>query len=801
VHDVTRNLVFAWRQIRRRPGFSLVVVLTLGLGIGGASAVFSVVNGAVLRPLSFDDPGSLVSVWPGLVTNVRAAEWLEQNSPSIAGIAGASTAEFTLTGEGVGQRLRVVRVTPNYFDVLRATPLMGRTFLPEDAEPGRSRVVVLGHGLWRERYGADPQIVGRTIRLEHEPFTVVGVMPEVFRPLDARDRMWVPQEVRPGTTVADDETWWILERIGRLAPGATVAAAERDLKAGVGRLAELSPTNFEATQAAGATVVPLAAEMVGSFGRTAWILFGAAGLVLLVACANVANLLLARAPLKQRDVAVRTALGASRGAVLRHLLTESLVLGSLGGAVGIVLARLMVDAWRILSPVSFPRIEEVGVDGAVLLFAVAASLVTALLFGLAPAFRATDFDVSQALGGGRRTAGRTAGQRRLASILVGSEVAVSVVLVVGAGLLIRTLGNLMAVDPGFRAEGVLTMQVSPPPGPDADGRPDMDLYRRVWERLAALPGVEAVGAIHILPLDGGNNRYPYWAEDNLPPAGGRAPAANIRVATPGYLSTLEIPLLEGRWFTADDRRDARPVMVLNEGLARRLWPDESAVGKEIRLLSEDSFAWEVIGVIADVRQMALGRDPSGELYLPHEQWGWPSMVATIRTTGRPEALAPVVTAAIHELDPDIAVTGVSTLEHVLGASLSTNRFLAVLMTVFGAFALALGAVGVYGVVAQGVGRRVPEFAVRVALGSSSGAILRSTTAEGLGPVSLGLVAGVAGAWGLSRVLTSLLFEVGPADPLTYLTAAGVFGAVAAAAWWIPARRATRIDPMAILREE
>ncbi len=807
MRDLLKDLQISLRQIRRRPAFAAVVILTLALGIGANTAIFSVVERVLLRPLPYDHPEELVVVWPEMVTNVRATEWLASNAPSLARITGVSVADFALTGEAgvAAERVFGARVSPDHFDVMGARAAMGRTFRPEESDPGRSSVVVIDHALWRGRYGGDPDIVGRTIQIDYASYTVIGVMPADYLPLEARYRLWIPQEVEPGTTVGTDGTWWIPTRVARLAPGASLGSAMSEVRAAASRLAGLYPTDLDARQAALATVAPLQEAMVGSLGRALWILLGAVALVLLVACANVANLLLARAPLKRRDVAVRSALGSSRARVVWHLLVESLVLGLLGGVAGVVLAWGTLDALKSFSPAELPRIADVRIDGPVLLFACGASLLTALLFGLVPALRATRFDIRSVLAGSGRGATDTGGGSRLSSGLIATEVAVSVVLATGAGLMVRTVRNLTDVDPGFRADGVLTMQLSAPPaageGADTGGGPDMAEYRQLWDALAALPGVEAVGGIHILPLGGGNNRYPFWAEGNEPPSGGRPPTANIRVATPGYLDAMRIPLVAGRWFATADRLATTPVVALNRTLAERLWPGESAIGKRVRLLAADGIEWEVVGVIGDVTQMALARDPSGEIYLPHEQWRWGSMFATIRTTGRPEALVPPVLRTIVDLDPDITVSRVSSMEDIVGASIATNRFLAGLLGAFGLLALVLGAVGVYGVVAYGVSRRVPEFAVRMALGSSGRDILGETVARGLGPVAVGMAVGIAAAWGATRLLSALLFGVEHTDPATYVGVALVLALVASLASWIPARRAMRIDPMIVLRGE
>lgn len=526
---------------------------------------------------------------------------------------------------------------------------------------------------------------------------------------------------------------------------------------------------------------------------------GAVGLVLLIACSNVANLMLARTEVKQRDVAVRAAIGASKRHVVVHLFTGGLVLGLLGGAAGLGMTWGILGVVEAVAPANLPRLDEVGIDAAVLLFALAVSLLTPLIFGLVHAFRATGLDVRQVLSSGTRGTVGQGGRRRLASGLIAAEVAIAVVVVTGAGLMLKSLWQLGAVNPGFRAEGVLTLQVAVPSAPGDGSRETARVaYRELWDALAAVPGVEAVGGIHVLPLTSGNNRYPFWAEGNEPAPGTRPPAGNIRVATPGYLEVLGIDRVAGRWFRETDRLDTQPVMVINQTLADRLWPGESPIGKQVRLLEEGSFAWEVVGVIADVHQMGLDRVPSGEIYLPHEQWLWPKMYVTLRTAGRPEALAGAVRQAIRSVDADIAIARVAGMEQVVTASFGSNRFLAGLIGAFGLLALSLAAIGVYGMMNYAVGRRVPEFGLRRALGASSGGILKEALGHAVAPVAFGVVTGIGAAWGTSRVLSTMLFGVAPTDPATYAAVVGILGVVACVASYLPARRAVAVEPVRAL---
>jgi len=710
--------------------------------------------------------------------------------------------DAAITGDGNAERVGGARVTPNHFQVMRARPVLGRTFRPDESDPGRGNVVLLSHALWATRYGADPDIIGRTLHLDYQPHVVIGVMSGDYRPIEPEHRLWVPQQVEPGTTVGTDGTWWIRTRIGRLAPGVTADAAQSEMRASVMRLADLYPDNVDDDDARRASVLPLQIALVGDFSETLWVLFGAVGLVLVIACSNVASLLLSRVGKKEREVALRTAVGATRRQVVTYLLTESLVLGLIGGSAGIALAWGALTVLKAGAPTDLPRIGEAQLSGSVLAFALTATLVTPMIFGLLPAWRATRRSVREVLGSGGRGLGGSAGPGRLTSTLIAGEMALAVVLVVGAGLMVKTLWRLQSVDPGFRVERILTMHVTlPPTGEGTDGDVDRTGYRQLWDAIAAVRGVEAVGGIHLLPLSQGNNRYPFWAEDNEPASGTLAPAANIRVATPEYLDAIGIDLLEGRWFTRFDRFDGAPVMVINRALANRLWPGTSAIGKRLHLLAEDSFQWEVVGVIGDVNQMSLARAPSAEIYLPHEQWTWPTMYATIRTAGSPAPLVPAVRQAIRDLDPDIAVSRVATMEQVVAGSMASTRFLAMLTVVFGSLALLMGAVGVYGVTSHAVSRRMPEFGIRMALGSSRVRVLETAMAHGLVPVLIGMIIGLGAAWMASRLLANLLFGIQPTDPTTYGAVVLVLMAVAWFATYLPARRASAADPTTALRAE
>jgi putative ABC transport system permease protein len=796
------NVRLAFRSLGRNPAFAATAILTLALGIGTNTAVFSAVNGVLIRPLPYRDAGSLVVVWPEMVTNVRGMEWIAQNTRSFDLVAGSSPASFALTGDGPAEQVKASWVTPAYFDVLGVEPVLGRTFSADEDEPGRSRLAVLSNGLWRERYAADPAVIGRTILISQVPYTVIGVLPADFRSLEPESRIWVPQQVEPGTTAGTDGTWWINRRIARLADGVTVAEALLDLRAAAGKLAEEYPRDFNRAEAPLATVAPLREAVVGDFSRALKILFGAAVLVLAIACANVTNLLLSRSGAREREVAVRTAIGAGRGQIVAQLVTEGLVLGVIGGAAGLAMAWATLAAFQAAPAIDIPRLDEVRIDTPVLVFTLAVSLATPLLVGLLPAWRATRHQVNDVLRPGSRGAVGSGSSGRLMGRVIAAEVALSLMLAIASGLLVNSLRRQAGVDPGFRPENVLTLHVTVPLSADTvQGGPDLDVYGALWTSLAALPGVRAVGGIQALPLTEVNNRYPYWADDNLPAAGTRAPATNIRSATPGYLSAMGVPLLEGRWFEEADRDGVPLAMAMNETLAKRLWPNQSPLGKRVRLLSETSPEWTVVGVVGDVRQTDLTRAPSGEIYLPHAQWAFQSMFVSVATTQAPETLAPSVRQAITAVDADITIARVETMESVVARSISFDRFVTGLVGVFGLLALVLGAVGVYGVGAHATLNRTQEFGVRMALGSGRRGIVYRAMKEGLVPVAWGVLVGLVGALAASRLLRSLLFELTPTDPLTWTVAVSALVVVAAVACYLPARRIARLDPTEALRSD
>jgi putative ABC transport system permease protein len=602
--------------------------------------------------------------------------------------------------------------------------------------------------------------------------------------------------------VADD-SWYVNQRVARLAPGATVARANAEVKEHARRMQERLPTIFDDEEVATATVQPLHDFVAGGTGSVLWVAFGAVSLVLVMACANVANLLLARGEARGRDLAVRAALGAGRRRVAFPLLAESGLLSVSGGALGVALAYGLVSAAVRLAPEDFPRIAEVGVSRAVLVFALAATVLTTVVAGLVPALRASRVDATASLGSSVRGTGRRVASP-VSAALVGIQVALAVVVAVGSGLMLRSLGALLAVDAGLVGEGVLTFRPNPPGGRYPDGEAFLEYYDRVTERVAAVPGVESVGAIHLLPGTENNWSFPTFPEGVDIPAGSPVPSVNFRAVRPGYFETLRIPLRTGRLLGAADRADSEPVALVNEAFVARFWPGEDPLGRTVSYFRRDGTAYRVVGVVADVRQHDRAAEPRPEMYYAHAQVPWNQMAMWIMArvrTGAPLDYAEAVRAAVWDVDADVPIAGMDDMSAVLGRSTRTMRFLAFLLTGFGLLALILGGIGVFGVTAYTVGRRLPEFGVRIALGSSRAQVLGTALLHGVVPVALGLVAGMAAAALSADLLESVLYGVTPRDPWAFAGVAGLFGVVALVATMLPAWRASRLDPVAVLSKE
>jgi len=750
-----RDVRVGARALIRAPAFTTVAVLTLALGIGANTAVFSVVHALLLRPLPYEEPDRLVSVWPERTFNTTMVSRVGDGVPALESIAGVSLWTMALLEEGAEPiEVEAAFVSANYFDVLGTRPLLGRTFAPEEALPDRSGVVVLSHDFWQMRYGGDPTILGSTIRLSSEDRdsrVVIGVMPDSHRPIDGQPVAWVPIVEQPGAALLSDVTWWVNYRVGRLTPGATRQDVEAQLRRIAPVLRAEVPHIISEEEILAPTAPALREASVGGVRLTLLVLTGAVGLVLLIACVNVANLLLARGEARVREVTLRRALGASRGRVTRQLLTESLILALSGAVAGLVLGWILLRLIVAQAPPEFPQIASVGIGVPVLFFTLGISMAAALVFGSLPALRAGRTAAGEIVReGGKGAVGVRAGGR-LSAALVSLEIALAIVLVVTSGLMLRSVLNLYDVDPGLRADGVLVLRPSPPHARYPDAAAFQRFYDDIVTRIESVPGVESAAGIQLLPVTYGNWDFPLYLEDHDVPPGATPPSHNFRLVTPGYFETMRIPLLQGRTIAIEDH----------------------------------------------------AHEPQPELYIPHTQWTWKASLWILAraTNGDASSLVSSIREAVWSVDPQVPVSQMEPLERVVARSAGTSRFLAVLLAAFGGLALLLGAVGVYGVTAFTVARRLPEFGVRVALGARATDVLQSALGRGLAPIAVGVALGWAGALGSTRLLRNLLFEVSPTDPLTFAVVTGLMGLIAVGALLLPAWRATRVDPLAVLRRE
>jgi putative ABC transport system permease protein len=803
--DLRQDLRFAARGLLRSRGFTAVAVLAIALGIGANSAIFSVVNAVLLRPLPYRDPDRLVTVLhqgpslpraierSGAVAPAHFLEWraqsqsFERMGAAQAG-GGNASLTMTLTGRGTPEELRAMSVTADLFPVLGVDALLGRTLGPGDDQPGAPPAAVISHRLWQGRFGGDPRLVGQTITAGGKTFTVVGVMPPSFRFAPfwfTGADLWVPLVLGdPAHNRLADRGGRSLRVFARLRPGVTPAQAEAEMQRLWGGQENL-----------GVAVDLLHEKMVRGVRRPLLVLLAAVGFVLLIACANVANLLLARAAGRAREMALRTALGASRARLVRQLLVESLLLALGGGALAVLLGQWGIEAVAVLGPRDLPRAETIRLDGAVLAFTAGLSLLTGLLFGLLPALRSAGSGLGQALNEGGR--GTTEGGRagRLRGALVVAEVALALVLLIGAGLMIKSFRRLQAVEPGFDPRHLLSMVVQVPADPARRER----FVDRLLEHLRALPGVVSASATNHLPIGGDVWAEDYEVEGQPVLRLGDAPTAIFRIMRPGYLGTMGIPLLRGRDFTEGDRLGAPPVLIVNEAFARRAWPEQEAVGKRVNT----SGSWhEVVGVTRDARQKEWTEPATAEMYFPERQQSVHGYLTVVmRTAGEVAGLAALAQREVTALDADLAAPTLVGMEQVIALSLWQPRFSLLLLNLFAALSLLLSGVGIYGVMAHAVSHRTREIGVRVALGATVGQIHRLVVGQGMRLALVGVALGVAAALGATRLMAALLFGVGPSDPATFLLVPVLLLGVALLACYLPARRATRLDPMIALRHE
>lgn len=800
VSELTQDVRFALRQFRKAPSFTAIAVLTLALGIGANTAIFSVVSAVLLTPLPYDNPEQLVAflnAWtaPGELLEYR------QRARSFTGIAAYSDGrELTLTGHGEPTRIKGTIATAEFFSLLGAKPTLGRIFRPGEDRTGQDRLVVLSYGLWQQRFGSDPHIIGQQIQLDGIDRTVVGVMPPDFRFPSAYTRLWVPASIDPANRIGL-WSWGFGNVIARLRPGVTVAQAAAEVRTLAPQMQELFPWNMPADWGNGVTVVPLQERMVGNIRPTLLILFGAVGLVLLIACANVANLLLARTTARQKEIALRTALGAGRWRIVRQILTESVLLALIGGVVGVLLALWSVHLLTLLLPLDTPRLGEIGIDARVMCFAIFLTALTGLLFGLLPSLRAAGSSMQRVLKEGGRS-GLSSSRHRLSGTLVGAQMALAVVLLTGAGLLTQSFWKLVQIYPGFRADNVVTATVAPPTFRYGDDGSRRVFYHELLQHLQTRPDVRGVAVTNHLPFaSSGGTVFKIEGRPDPATRGGDWPiAAYSGVISEGYLRTMGIRLLRGRGFTNADRADARRVVLVSESLAREYWPGEDPIGQRISGPARDE--WEtIVGVVADVKFDSLTADNPTALYRPLDQGNVGVMSVVARTTADPELFVENLRKIVASIDPDTPVDDIRTMKQLLATSVAQPRFTMLLLAIFAVVALILGGVGIYGVIAYTVNQRTQEIGVRMALGARREDVLWLVVRQGATLALIGVGTGIAAALATTRVLRSLLYGVSTTDVPTFVAVPLILIAVAMVASYIPARRAAWVDPMIALRGE
>ena len=806
-----RDIRYGVRMLIKNPVFTMIAVISLALGIGANTAVFSVVNAVLLKSLPFKDPETLVLIWGDSASEDRLKQRNQLSATDVADFRKQATSfedvsTFTgwnpiMSGDTEAERVPAIQVGDGFFKVMGGTPLLGRVFVPEEQEEGKDFVIVLGYGLWQRRYNSDPSVVGKTVLLNSRPYTIVGVMGPDFHPLPPSLVFPQGQFYRPIAepySEAERDARHV-RAVGRLKPGVNIDQARADIVTIARRLEQEHPTTNKNQSA---TVVSITEDTVGSFKLTLWLVFGAVVFVLLVACANVANLLLARATARGREITIRAAIGASRIRLIRQLLTESIILALLGGAVGLLLAAWGTKLIESMASRINPAFNNISIDSSTLLFTVIASVTTGILFGLAPALPISNPNLASWLKDGR-SAGGSSTRNRLRNTLVIAEVALTLVLLVCAGLLIRTVIRLRKVDTGFNGNNVLTMSIGLPGAKYPKPESIVSFYKETTDRIAALPGVKAAGITSVLPLSDNFDGRGLIVEDYPKPEGEEI-TVDLYVVTAGYLTAMEIPLQKGRPILEHDTADSEKVALINETMANQLWPNQDPIGRRVKFFGTQQRPepWRtIVGIVSDVSQYSLDQKPPMQIYLPHSQFPTSSNTIVVKSENDPGSVLPAVRREILAIDKDQAVYNVVTLQQLHSDALSLRRFFMLLLISFAALTLSLAAVGIYGVMSYVVTQRTQEIGIRVALGARTADVMVLVVKGGLTLVLVGIVAGVIIAFAVTRLMESVLFGVTPTDTLTFVAGSMGLALVAAIACYIPARRATKVDPLVALRYE
>jgi putative ABC transport system permease protein len=815
MRNLFSDLRFSLRLLRRNPAFSAAAIVVLALGIGANTAIFSVVNAVLLRPLPFDDPSRILQVWhvppaksfPGMtmfsVSPANYLDWQSQSS-SFEQMAAYGFRAFTVGGKEQPEAVQAAAVASNFFPLLRVRPLWGRTFTADEDRPGKGHVVALGYSFWRDHFASDPNVVGRNILLDGETYSVVGVMPQTFQ-FPSWAKIWIPLAWDNETRAVRGNHNYLV--IARLKKGVDIRQAQAELSAISTRLEQLYP---EDDKGWGAIILPLREQLVGDVRPALFVLLGAVAFVLLIACANVANLVLAKTLARRKEIAIRTALGATRFTVLRQILAETVLLSVAGGALGLFLARFGITLLVKVLGDRIPPFMQITLDVPVLAFTLLLSVIAGVLAGLIPSVRFTRTDVNEALKQGQSRGSsdtRGGGTRRL---LVISEVALSLMLLIGAGLMIRSLWELRKVRPGFDPGNVLTMTVPLPRNRFLSPAGEIGFFQEALTRVRALPSVESAGVIDDLPLNGGGSHQPFTIEGRPAPPMSEQPEVDVRVISPGYIRAMHIPILRGRDLSDSDVAGRPGVVLISQSLARRFWPNEDPIGRHITLTFFPDVVREVVGIVGDTKLDSLDETrPVATIYHalaqltvpPSEPWRSFPMSFAVRTNSDPINSVTAVTAAIHQAAPDLPVVDVISMNEIIAQSVSPQRFNMLLLASFAGLALILAAVGIYSVLSYTVRRRVREIGIRMALGASNKDVVQLVLTDGLKPILVGVALGLAAALALSRVVSSLIYGVRATDPLTFAAVALLLLLVGIFATILPAYRATCIEPVRTLREE